>query len=41
MRWTLGLILGFGLMLAVNGYFLYLAVHTDLQIDPSYETEAR
>lgn len=41
MRWAIGLLVGFGVMLAVNAWFIWLAVNTPLEIEPSYITEAR
>ena len=37
-RWTLGLLAGFGLVLAVNGYMLWLALDNPPSIDPAYES---
>ncbi|GEM_PF-3061064 len=38
-RWTAGLLLGFGLVLAVNGAMLWLALDDPPAIDPAYELE--
>lgn len=40
-RWTLGLILGFAVVIGVNGLLVWLALTGDDTIDPTYETEAR
>lgn len=41
MRWTIGLVLGFVVMLGVNVLFIWLAVNTPLHVESSYITEAR
>lgn len=40
-RWTLGLILGFAVVLFANGVLVYSALSGDDPIDPTYVTEAR
>lgn len=38
-RWSLGLLAAFGIVLAVNGYMLWLALDNPPSIDPVYEQE--
>lgn len=40
-RWTLGLILGFAVVLFANGVLVWEALHSDDPIDQTYVTEAR
>lgn len=37
MRWTLGLVLGFAVVFAVNGYMLYVALQNPVQVEQSYQ----
>jgi len=41
MRWTVGIVGGFLVVLAVNGLMVYLALHNAPQIEKSYSEEAR
>lgn len=41
MRWTIGLTVGFTLMLLANAILVWVAVDGADPIDPSYEVEAR
>lgn len=40
-RWVVGIIAGFALMFFVNGLLVWLALDEPLEIDASYEQEAR
>jgi hypothetical protein len=40
-RWLLALIAGFVVMIAVNAFFIYVAVNGSDPVVPSYRTEAR
>jgi hypothetical protein len=39
--WLLALLAGFVVMIAVNAFFIYVAVANDDPVVPSYRTEAR
>ena len=39
--WLLALIAGFAVMIAVNAFFIYVAVNGSDPVVPSYSTEAR
>lgn len=41
MRWTIGLALGFAVMLIANAVLVWVAVDGADPIDPSYESEER
>ena len=41
MRWTVGIVLGFLVVFAVNGLMAYLALNNAPKIEPSYSAEAR
>lgn len=41
MRWIVGIVVGLGLVVAVNGYVAWLAVSGADALDPTYTSEAR
>ncbi len=41
MRWIVGVVVGLGIVVAVNAYVAYLAVSGADAIDPTYNSEAR